>query len=174
VALVLRFELIVFGEDHNRFYQPHTVVWLFLLGWAIQQATTRRRRVLVSALVLAAVPGFFGQSVRETIIVGSLLALLWAPVVLVPRPLNRIVGVVAAASLYIYLTHWQAWPLLNEVLPLQLAVVGAVAAGVGAWYVLERVVPETLRHPALRRTTARSGGSTAIAWINGGRQEARP
>ena len=44
------------------------------------------------------------------------------------------VGLVAGASLCIYLTHWQVFPLLLGYGRL-VAVVGSVAAGIGAWFV---------------------------------------
>jgi acyl-CoA synthetase (AMP-forming)/AMP-acid ligase II len=139
VALVVRFDLVTIGGAYNAMFRPHAVVWLFLLGWAAHRATTTARRVVVSAAVLACVPGFFGETARETIIACGLLALLWLPVVVMPRSVSRVVGIVAAASLYVYLTHWQVWPHLVEVLPFALALPLTVAAGVAAWLAAERL-----------------------------------
>lgn len=166
LALVLRFELVTFGADYNRIFQPHTVVWFFLLGWAVQRAVSTPQRALVSVLVLVSVPGFFGQPIRETIIVAGMLSLLWIPAVVVPRPLSRVIGVVAAASMYIYLTHWQAWPPLTDVLPLGFALVATVAAGIGAWFIVERLTVTALRHPAFR--SVRGPGHALIARARSG------
>ena len=34
MALVFRFEVVTIGVGDNHIFRPHTVVWLFLLGWA--------------------------------------------------------------------------------------------------------------------------------------------
>ena len=60
----------------------------------------------------------------------------------------RVAGSLAAASLYIYLTHWQVYPHLENSYPL-LAVLVSLAVGIGYWllitratgYVLTRVRP---------------------------------
>ena len=132
-ALLLRFEVIALGEPTRAIFQPHAVVWLFLLGWAVHRATTPARRVAVSAALLAATPGFFGDPVREAVVAGGLLALLWAGSVPVPRALVRPVGLVASASLFIYLTHWQVWPALPDGMPVPAMMAACVAAGVAAW-----------------------------------------
>ena len=158
VALVVRFDLVTIGGAYNAIFRPHAVVWLFLLGWAAHRATTTARRLAVSAAALACVPGFFGETARETIIVCGVLALLWLPVVVMPRSVSRVVGTVAAASLYVYLTHWQVWPHLAEVVPFALALPATVAAGVGAWLVAER-----LTGPARRAWAARADLRLAAA-----------
>jgi hypothetical protein len=56
-----------------------------------------------------------------------------------PRPASRIVGLVAAASLYVYLTHWQIWPALPDALPVAPALALTVAGGVAAWAAAERL-----------------------------------
>lgn len=139
VALVPRFGLVPTGDPYNAIFRPHMVAWVFLLGWAAHRADTPRRRLLVTAVAAASVPGFFGQPVREAIVLGGLLALLWIPVLPVPRPLTRGIGLVAAASMYIYLTHWQVWPLLIGYMPFPVALVLTVAAGVGVWVAAERI-----------------------------------
>jgi acyl-CoA synthetase (AMP-forming)/AMP-acid ligase II/peptidoglycan/LPS O-acetylase OafA/YrhL len=140
VALLFRFELLAFGADDNLFFRPHAVAWIFLLGWAVHRATSPARRVAVTAAVLLAVPGFFGDPVREAIVAGGILLLLWLPAVPLPRLVVRPVGTVAAASLAIYLTHWQSFPPLADLLPIGLAIPATVLAGVAAWWVADRVV----------------------------------
>ncbi len=164
LALVLRFDLVTMGDDVNQNFRTHTVVWLFVLGWAIQRATTSARRLAVSALVLGSVPGFFGEASREAIIVCGLLALLWLPVVPVPRPLNRVIGLVAAASMYIYLTHWQIGPLLSGPLPVGVALVVTVVAGVAVWLAVERAAALPYRLRAARGCVAGDREVSPAKW----------
>ena len=140
VALLFRFELLAFGADDNLVFRPHAVVWIFLLGWAVHRATAPWQRAAVSAAVLLTVPGFFDDPVREAIVAGGILLLLWLPAVPLPRILARPVGAVAAASLAIYLTHWQAFPPLADLLPIALAIPATVLAGVVAWWLADRAV----------------------------------
>jgi phosphodiesterase/alkaline phosphatase D-like protein/acyl carrier protein len=115
VALALRHGLVEILDARHRTVQPQTIVWVLALGWAAQRAATVRQRLVVSALVVAAVPGFFyGEPVREAVIVGGVLALLWLPMLAIPRPLDRVAAPVAGASLAIYLTHWHVFPLVGD------------------------------------------------------------
>lgn len=139
IALAVRFDLIMPGGDENAIFRPHEVVWLFLIGWATHRATTASRRLAVSAIVLACVPGFFGQTAREIIIICGLALLLWLPMVAVPRPLHRICGAVAAGSMYIYLTHWQIWPPLTALLPVEAAAPVTIAGGVVIGLAVDRI-----------------------------------
>jgi hypothetical protein len=149
VALAPRFGLVPVGDQASTVFQTHVVAWVFLLGWAAHQAVTVAQRVAVSTVAAVSVVGFFGQPMREAIVLGGLLLLIWVPVVYVPRLLTRTLGRVAAASMYIYLTHWQVWPPLTEVVPVPVALVLTVGAGVGAWVAAERITgwaTHTWRH----------------------------
>jgi peptidoglycan/LPS O-acetylase OafA/YrhL len=61
----------------------------------------------------------------------GLLMLIWLPTLPVPRLTARRLRGLAAASLWIYLTHWVVWPfLLNRLeLPRLLVVAGCLLAG---------------------------------------------
>lgn len=154
LALVFRFELVTIGAGDNAVFRPHAVAWIFALGWAAQRSTTPAARLLVSALVLLSVPGFFGDPVREAVVGGGLLLLLWVPVVVVPRWAGRVTGAVAAASLAIYLTHWQVFPPLREALPITLAIPATIAVGVLAGLALQRATAWAGRLPAARPIAA--------------------
>jgi acyl-CoA synthetase (AMP-forming)/AMP-acid ligase II len=138
-GLVARFDLVAGGEATRRDARPHTVLWLFALGWAIDRADTPARRAVVTLIGLGAVPGFFGDAGREALLAVGLLLLIWVPTVAVPRPLDRAIGLVAGGSLFIYLTHWQVYPPLLE---RGIAPIGAAAAslvvGLGAWWIVQR------------------------------------
>jgi acyl-CoA synthetase (AMP-forming)/AMP-acid ligase II len=139
-ALLFRFEVLAFGAGDNLIFRPHAVAWIFLLGWAVHRATSPGRRAAVTAAVLLTVPGFFDAPARAAIVSCGILALLWLPAVPVPRILVRPLGIVAAASLAIYLTHWQVFPeLAGRGLPVAIAIPATVLAGVATWWCAGRV-----------------------------------
>lgn len=85
------------------------------------------------------------------------LALIWVRAVPLPRILLPIVTAVASASLFVYLVHWELYPLLEDDAPLA-ATVLSFAAGMLVWAVWRRA----LRLPRLqRRLAARAGRSSS-------------
>ncbi|MEW6474968.1 MAG: AMP-binding protein [Actinomycetota bacterium] len=140
VGLAARLDL--FGElaSHHGTSQPETVLWLFALGWAGAVATTARQRLVVSLLLLPGLWGYWGaQPLREVIVGGGMLLLLWVPTLPIPRPLNRIVGAVAGMSLALYLTHWQVYPPLLRGFGSPAAFAGSLAVGLLAWLLCGRL-----------------------------------
>jgi acyl-CoA synthetase (AMP-forming)/AMP-acid ligase II len=130
-GLLGRYGLVDLGVPHTR-----PVLWLFALGWLAARCVAPWQRVFVTAVVLATVPGFFGDAQREVLIAGGLLLLLWAPSVPSPAALCRLAAVLAAASLYVYLTHWQVYRPLAEA-PL-VAVFASFAVGIAYWQLATR------------------------------------
>ncbi|PZF80069.1 AMP-binding protein [Jiangella anatolica] len=118
---------------------PHTmpVFWLFAFGWAAARASRWWQRLALTAVLALTVPGFFGNSARELAIVAGIALLLWCATVPCPAPLQRAVSVLASASLYIYLTHWQVYPRLVDVHP-ALAVAASLGAGALLWWLASR------------------------------------
>ncbi|MET8329527.1 AMP-binding protein [Streptomyces sp. NPDC005181] len=91
-----------------------TVFWLFALGWAAAKAGSVRQRLLVTVSALATVPGFFsGDPGREVIIMAGFALLVWVPTLPSRERVNQVAGLLATSSLYIYLTHWQIFPLID-------------------------------------------------------------
>ncbi|WP_199422466.1 AMP-binding protein [Actinotalea solisilvae] len=127
VGLLTRFDLVVLPTPH-----PAPVLWLFALGWGFARARRVRERLALSAVVLLTVPGFFDDPRREAVIAVGLLLLAWLPTVPVPTALHRGLGMLASASLHVYLVHWLVYPDLATVHP-ALGVVASLAAGVGYW-----------------------------------------
>ncbi len=126
LGLVTRYELIPGVELPT----PLVAFWLFALGWAAAKATTVTGRLWVTLAVVATIPGFHGDLQREAVMMGGLALLAWVPTVPSVHVLNRVAGVLAASSLYIYLTHWQVYGRLADTAPL-LAVLASLAAGIG-------------------------------------------
>jgi acyl-CoA synthetase (AMP-forming)/AMP-acid ligase II len=156
VGLAFRFELIDIGIPHTK-----PAFWLFALGWAIARASTVRERLLLSGVVVASVPGFFGNPGREAVMILGLLMLLWVGTVVVPAGLGRVMSVLASSSLYIYLVHWQVYPLLQADFPVA-ALLASLVAGVLYWQVATRAMAWLSRHvprPATadRHASSRSG-----------------
>ncbi|WP_078843844.1 AMP-binding protein [Streptomyces albus] len=155
LALVTRYN--VPGFDLRA---PHltavVVFWLFALGWAAARADTAWRRLLLTAVVLATVPGLFpegdGQTLRTVVAMAGLTLLIWVRSLPSLGPLNRTAGVLAHSSLYIYLTHFQVYPLLEDHSPL-LALIASLAVGVAYATAVTRL---TRRLPALPRRRGRT------------------
>lgn len=127
------------------------VLWLVAIGWAAQVAASRRQRWLLSLIVVATLPGFMDNPVREATIAAGLLLVVWVRTLPVPRLVVPAICVLASASLYIYLTHFEVyrstgWPLLNFAL--------SIGIGLAAWVATSRLTPLATR--ALRRPISRT------------------
>ena len=125
---------------------PWTVGWLFTAGLAMASAHTWPRRALTVLVAAVAAIGFFPASERNLAIMIGLSLLALVPTVVVPRFAVRPIGVVAAASLHVYLVQFQMF----EFFPTPaLKFVGALAAG--------------SRSGSSRRTTAATAAARATA-----------
>jgi hypothetical protein len=137
LGLLTRYDVVeVMGGD--AIHRANVVFWLFALGWATVKATTTWQRLLVSAAVVATVPGFFDDLAREGVVVVGMLALAWVRALRVPAWAARLAGVLASASLYIYLVHWQVYPYLEYEVP-WLATALSLLAGILLWRAVNRV-----------------------------------
>ncbi len=117
---------------------PQYIFWLFAIGWAAAEARQVRHRVLLTAVIVACVPGFFNSGLRDAVVAIGLLAVLWVPQVPIPRPVVRILGPLAASSLFIYLTQWQVYPWFAG--HPWTALGASLAVGVLCWLCVERTV----------------------------------
>ena len=137
-GLLVRFGVVDLPASRHGISRPWEVMWIFALGWAAARATSWWQRACVTVLLLAALPGFFGLGQREAVVAAGLLAVVWVRSVPVPRPLNRVAGTVAGASLFIYLTHFQIAPPLARTFGPGVAVLASLLAGVAATWVVGR------------------------------------
>jgi hypothetical protein len=144
LGLLTRYEVIGLTRG-DVIHRAHIVFWLFALGWAAVRTTASWQRVLVSAVAVLTVSGFFDDAQREAFVVASMLALVWLRSIRVPSWAARSIGVLASASLYIYLIHWQVYPHLEYQLP-WLAALLSLLAGVALWRCVERVTVYVARH----------------------------
>ena len=127
LAMLTRYDVVnVPGDAEHR---AHVVFWIVALGWAAARARTTRQRAIVSVVAVVTMVGAFAQWERDAYVAAGLLALVWVPHVRVPRVLARAAGVLAGASLWIYLTHWQVYPRWEDTAP-WLALAASVAVGI--------------------------------------------
>ena len=109
-------------------YTGTIVLWCFALGWAAARARTTAQRGLVTVLAVLMTVGFFGDLWRELFVVAAIAVLVWVPPLRLPARLATAFGILAAASLSIYLTHWQIYPHLEMEYPL-LATLSSLLVG---------------------------------------------
>ncbi len=163
VGLLTRYDVVVLGGSADRIHTPHVVFWLFALGWATAKARSAGQRWLVSAVVLATVPGFFQDDpVRDVIVMCGLLVLVWVDRLPCPDVLARAAGVLASASLYIYLTHWQIYPYLEDDYPAA-ALLASVALGIAYWAAWRSVMSRLRSRPEARAPSTSVPRSSHVA-----------
>ncbi|GAB3310673.1 AMP-binding protein [Epidermidibacterium keratini] len=121
------------------------VFWLVLIGIAVAHANTIPKRLLINAIAIATIAGFFGSPLREAYVAGAVLALIWIPRIRLPRFLALAAAPIAGASLYIYLVQWQVFGHFESAV---LGFIASIAAGLAVWALVRRV-----RRPLLRITT---------------------
>jgi acyl-coenzyme A synthetase/AMP-(fatty) acid ligase/acyl carrier protein len=111
------------------------VLWLVAIGWAAAVATRRRDRLVLTAIVLASLPGFMDNPVREATIAAGLLTIIWVRTIAVPRLLVPAISVLASASLYVYLTHFEVYRLTGSS---WVNLATSLALGILVWLVCSR------------------------------------
>ncbi|EHB45323.1 Phenylalanine racemase (ATP-hydrolyzing) [Mycolicibacterium rhodesiae JS60] len=119
--------------------------WFFAAGWAAAKAARTWQRALVAAVVVIGVAGYFGQGHREALVGAAILLLIWRPALPIPAALTSTAGIVAEASLFIYLVHFQVYPLFSQPLA---GVVVSILVGVGLARAVAVVRARAGRDPA--------------------------
>lgn len=148
-GLVLRYEFP--GRDA---WFSVLAFWFFAAGWAAAKATSAWQRLAVTAVLAVGIHGYFGNTGREMLVFTGLALLIWLPAVRCPAPLAVAAGVVAEASLYTYLTHFQVYALFGE--HRLLGVLASIVAGV----VLSRLITWS------RRRIRQSRSANSPSWTN--------
>jgi len=156
VALVVRVAgHLVFHHDRLLQRTPDALFWLLAFGWCLHQAATLSRRWLMTAIVISVAvldavgpreiwPRFgYPANISHALWLGAAgLVILWMPRLSLPSLVQRGVGLVAAASFYIYLTHGVPVHILVRVLDVDnLAVVipVSIAVGLAAYWVMQKL-----------------------------------
>ncbi|MEV5301185.1 AMP-binding protein [Amycolatopsis methanolica] len=139
VALLAR----LFADDAHGFpesaFTTHGAAWFFALGWLAQRANTSSRKLTVLAVMTLLVPGYFGEPGRNLIVYGGLALLMFLPSIRLPRLAARAAGLLAASSLYIYLTHYAVFPALLPHFAPPVVLAACLGAGIVAWILVQRM-----------------------------------
>ncbi len=108
--------------------------WFFAIGWAASKASTTLQRIVVTVVLAVSLHGYFDTTLREAIVLGGLVLLIWLPTIRCPSALTVLAGVLAEASLYTYLVHYQVYALFDG--HPALGVVASIAVGVLLTYLV--------------------------------------
>ncbi|MFD3702375.1 AMP-binding protein [Nocardia sp. NPDC058658] len=135
LTLVLRWQSLDLYPERETVFSP-LACWFFVLGWAGAKATAVWQRLIVSAVLLACVPGYFGVADREHLVIVGILILVWLPALRVPAVVAVVAVAVADSSLFAYLLHWQVYPMFGDQRLLALA--ACLAAGAAATEMVDR------------------------------------
>ena len=146
------------GDWYNVRFRTHSVAFFFVLGWLIQRSTTWPQRIVTSAAAVASLLGYFNVTSREWRIIVLLLVLVWVREMPVPRWSVNVIGAIATASMWIYVSHFAIWPVYRSVFIREVAYVLTLASGVAVWFVADRLLGllNTWRQGASRHETTLS------------------
>lgn len=132
VTMTVRYALVGIEAGAVERYSLPVLLWCVSLGWMAARAETTPQRIVTSIAAVVAYWGFFGDPVREGLVVAGVCALIWLPQLRVPAALLPVLSVLAASSLFVYLTHWQVYPYLEVDHPFW-ATVASFAVGALVW-----------------------------------------
>ena len=132
---------------------PGTVAWLFVAGISMAVADTVRRKAVTAVVTAAATIGFFPVWERNLIIQCGLALLALLPAVPVPSILVRPLGVLAAASLHVYLVQFQLLAFFDTpIVEFAVALVAGVVFCAVSTFVLRRLpLPDPTGGSLIRR-----------------------
>jgi acyl-coenzyme A synthetase/AMP-(fatty) acid ligase len=133
----------------------HQVLWLFALGWVAQRSRSTTERLLVLAVALVMLLGYFTDQWRNAVVFAGIAAVLFIPTVRLPRQLARPIGLIASASLYIYLTNYALIPAVPDAFGSLAATAAAALLGIAVWHTVEAA---TRASRAIRNSRERGEG----------------
>lgn len=143
VALIFRGLDAWFGWDpHHESRQTSHVAWIYVLGIATALADSTPRRWWLTGLSLSlSVLLYAGDPSRQAFLSLGWLLLIWQPVITLPRIAGQAAGLIASASLFIYVSHFSVLKKLMPITPARQLVAGAICLVVGvlSWQAYRRV-----------------------------------
>ncbi|MGV0605564.1 AMP-binding protein [Mycolicibacterium sp. XJ1904] len=107
-GLTLRYDVLGLDMGRDAWFTM-LAFWFFAIGWAASKAGTTLQRALLTAVLAVALCGYFDSTLRELLVFGGLALVIWLPSIRCPAALTVAVGVLAEASLYTYLVHYQVY-----------------------------------------------------------------
>ncbi|MBU1236806.1 MAG: AMP-binding protein [Gammaproteobacteria bacterium] len=135
--------------------------WLFALGFAIAAAETRKQKALLSLLAVVLPWVFHANEIpRSTIVMVGCLLVIWVPRVILPNRIAMLVGVIASASMFIYMLHQVLHPnpLSSYWQVDYVEIFGGICLGIAGWWLFRRV-QERLKKQFGRMGRPRSSAS---------------
>ena len=133
IGLALRYDILRMHLGEGAWFTM-LAFWFFAIGWAASKASTTLQRILVTIVLAVSLHGYFDTALREAIVLGGLVLLIWLPTIRCPSALTVLAGVLAEASLYTYLVHYQVYALFHG--HPALGVVASLAVGVMLTYLV--------------------------------------
>jgi hypothetical protein len=133
VGVALRYDIVGMHLGRDAWFTV-LAFWFFAVGWAAAKASTTLQRGAVTITLIISLLGYFDRTERELLVLAGFTLLIWLPALRCPPVATVVAGVIAEASLYIYLTHFQVYPLFDGH-PL-LGVVASVLVGVLLTYLV--------------------------------------
>src|SRR6185295_14918919 len=127
VGLALRYDILGMHLGNDAWFTM-LAFWFFAVGWAATKASTTLQRAAVTVVLIGGLHGYFDRTERELLVMAGFALLIWLPALRCPPAASVVAGVIAEASLYIYLTHFQVYPLFGD--HRLLGVVASVIVGV--------------------------------------------
>ncbi len=127
------------ADGPGEIFSPAVTAWMFALGLTIGAFRTKnvRWQAMLFVGVLAVTVGFFDHNVRAALFILGVATLLWVPRIHLPRAITPAVAALAAASLGIYLTHFQVYPVFGSWGWVGFA--ASIAFGLVFWLIVTRV-----------------------------------
>jgi acyl-CoA synthetase (AMP-forming)/AMP-acid ligase II len=133
VGLALRYDILGLNLGRDAWFTM-LAFWFFAIGWAAAKASTTLQRIAVMVALIVSLHGYFDSTLREALVLGGLALLIWLPTIRCPAALTVVAGILAEASLYTYLVHYQVYALFPG--HSALGVIASIAVGVLLTYVV--------------------------------------
>ncbi len=111
-GLALRYDILGMHLGVDAWYTV-LAFWFFAVGWAAAKASTTPQRAAVTLVLIVSLHGYFDRTEQEMLVLAGFALLIWLPALRCPPAATVVAGVIAEASLYIYLTHYQVYPLFG-------------------------------------------------------------
>jgi len=112
VGLALRYDVLGLGLGRDAWFTM-LAFWFFAIGWAAAKASTTLQGALVTGTLAVSLHGYFDSTFREAFVLVGLILLIWLPTIRVPAALTVATGILAEASLYTYLVHYQVYAMFE-------------------------------------------------------------
>jgi hypothetical protein len=133
LGLALRYDILRLHLGHDAWFTVLSF-WFFAAGWAAAKASTALQRAAVTVVVIVGLHDYFDRTERELLVLAGFVLLIWLPALRCPPVAAVVAGAIAEASLYIYLTHYQVYPLFGA--HRLLGALASVAVGVVLTYLV--------------------------------------